>query len=89
MTNQFTNTCKEPVQMCKLNSTYRWARDSAGKFIQDLNSPELTYKITNFTNQQFCTDEKSINMAVQEVKNIFDKVDKKADLRKKKGVTVY
>jgi hypothetical protein len=73
--------------MCKLNSTYRWARDSAGKFIQDLNSPELTYKITNFTNQQFCTDEKSINMAVQEVKNIFDKVDKKADLRKKKRFT--
>ena len=78
MTNQFTNTCKEPVQMCKLNSTYRWARDSAGKFIQDLNSPELTYKITNFTNQQFYTDENSINMAVREVNKIFYKPAKKA-----------
>ena len=87
MTNQFTNTCKEPVQMCKLNSTYRWARDSAGKFIQDLNSPELTYKITNFTNQQFCTDENNINIAVQEVNLIFYKAAKKAGLRKKEGVT--
>ena len=53
-----------------------------------LNSPELTYKITNFANQQFCTDEKSLNMAVQEVNNIFYKAAKKAELRKKKGVTI-
>ena len=31
MTNQSTNTCKEPDKMYKLNPTYRWAPDSAEK----------------------------------------------------------
>ena len=78
MTNQFTKTCKEPDKMHKLNPTYRWAPDIAEKFIHALNSPELTYKITNFTNQQFYTDENSISMAVREVNKIFYKPAKKA-----------
>ena len=65
MTNQATNTCIEPDQMYKINPTYRWSQDSAEKSIQALNSPELNNKITNFNNQQFYTDGKSINLAVQ------------------------
>ena len=53
-----------------------------------LNSPELNNKITNFNDQQFCTDEKSFNLAVQKVNNIFYKAAKKAGLRKKKGVSI-
>uniref|UniRef100_A0A3B1JC70 ribonuclease H n=1 Tax=Astyanax mexicanus TaxID=7994 RepID=A0A3B1JC70_ASTMX len=75
-------TAAESSKLYTVHRTYRWAPDSADKFIHALQSVNVSNKITNFINTDFENNKQSVNHAVSEINSIFHIASSMAELQK-------
>lgn len=82
--HQPKQTATESSKLYPVHRTYRWAPDSAEKFIHALQSVQISNKITNFINTNFENNKKSVNHAVSEINSILHIASSMAELQKNK-----
>ena len=82
--HQPKQTAAESSKLYPVHRTYRWAPDSAERFIHALQSEHIINKITNFINTQFENSMSGVNLAVNEINSILHIASSMADLQRNK-----
>ncbi|KAI4904413.1 hypothetical protein NFI96_007497 [Prochilodus magdalenae] len=74
----------KPSKLYHLHRPYRWAPNSADKFLEMLRSAEVTDKITSFSNAQYLPNKEGVNLAVRDITGIFTTAAVRSNLRQRK-----
>ncbi len=79
------NINTKPSKLYNIRKPYRWGENSAEEYQKALSSQKIQALIDNFLNNTYAHTNEGVNLAVKDIKYIFEKSAKLSKLKTKNG----